>query len=104
MLSYELCKRLYDAGWPKPVNRVRTQYGELYGHFACPTLDELIAAVVEEAPGYAFHLQRDVNQDKIWGAFTDGADDSFLVVGIADTPAEAVAELWLKLQEAKTNE
>jgi hypothetical protein len=93
-MTYELCKQLKDAGFPQEVVR-----GEMLGRMRIPdmnayspTLEELIEACGNDFTG--------LSNGKEWravklNAFT-GPED---IEGLGSTPSEAVANLWLKLQE-----
>lgn len=101
MLSYEICKELKDAGFPLKINsrHIANQVvnGEYTGLFAYrPTLEELI-----EACG-----------DNFWSLTASTAGDAWYARSVSmfsnqdsfhgDTPAEAVANLWLALNKKET--
>jgi hypothetical protein len=92
-MNYELAKELKDAGWPQDKLPVGG-----YSREPCyiPTLEELI-----EACGGKFHSL--ARADKEWWAselLEPFADKFPLRVG-GSTPTEAVARLWLALNEKK---
>lgn len=103
-MKYELAKRLKDAGFPQDYSE-----GILNGNFAfkkdkmayAPTLKELIMACGEKYNGYEFVLTYSID-----GWFCNYFDDNFdgmseLKNGKGKTPEEAVANLWLALNEKK---
>ena len=101
MISYELSKKLEDAGY-KPKSPLGWYINEA-GYFGsginekngvyCPTLPELIEACgswrsVEQLP------LRNINEGYIYKAMSwDGDSDE------GSTPEEAVAHLWLELNK-----
>lgn len=104
-MNYELCKKLKDAGFPQIFSSKGiddyVDKNECYYHFGgknralVPWLTLLI-----EACGYGFYnltrLQPKEVKDK-WGA--EGTEDEDLYLG--NSPEEAVANLWLALQDNK---
>ncbi len=117
MISYELVKQLKDAGFPQrhKVNSIPSECsmwygdkGELVGfpdyfrktHCYIPTLSELI-----DACGTRFLLLRQ-NGEGEWFAF-DNTERTLSEGNISErppskTPEEAVAKLWLKLNDKRT--
>ncbi len=101
MLSYKLAKQLKEAGFPQDnlyfyyvdknieCSWVRHTTGE---GIACPTLPELIDDCGEE-----FYKLVNLNGDSGWHA----EGHNFKGGKIGKTPEEAVAKLWLKLNENK---
>ena len=117
MLSYELAKKLKDAGFPQENRKFyyefcpdednelvisdnawhdtwTQEWGDL--HFlketkecACPTLSELI-----EVCGKKFSCLEKRTREDIWEAEYVG-----MVRGYGDTPEEAVTNLWLELNK-----
>lgn len=94
MTNYELAKKLKDAGFPQtglsgqwPSNGPRPE-DQVYA----PTLSELIEACGNRISAI---LQWDRDGNK-WSAQADGDSRSS---EYGNTPKEAVANLWLKLNE-----
>lgn len=90
-MDYELCKKLKDAGFPKEMQESQLTDGEVYFRLP-PTLSQLI-----EACGTPFMLQ--THDGKIWQAYHDTHTITIDEVGDGSTPEEAVANLWLALQD-----
>jgi len=92
-MTYELCKKLKDAGFPIRNNPF-SKYDVLEPEYIIPTLSELI-----EACGKDF---MELTQTKFnhWNAnvFTL-SKDGIHIFGGGDTPEEAVATLWLELNK-----
>jgi len=93
MISYKLAKQLKEAGFP--IKRVSNS------DFAyVPTLSELI-----EACGDRFGELTKWRGDKCWsagGGKMDGVDEiAWEFESIGNTPEEAVAKLWFKLNKRK---
>ena len=95
MISYELALKLKKAGFPQKGNQGFDNKGLFIPHFCgfdtqyeaiVPTLSELIRACGD---GF-YSLHRLFNDD--WAVNSD-------VELNAETPEEAVAKLWLKLNE-----
>lgn len=120
MISYELAKRLKEAGYPQEVygNYICPHYpGEKFGVLNCqcgkdakeglayvPTLEELIEACGDEFKSLwqtepdetgQIHWGADVKWDYRKKVMTEGHQ----VFG--DSPIEAVANLWLAVNEKK---
>lgn len=97
MITYELAKKLKDAGFPKDYTEWNDHDEELlektwymYGKGYSPTLSELI----EVCGGTSvFRLTRDTE----WEACVDPITG--WVSGNGSTPEEAVANLWLELNK-----
>lgn len=90
-MNYELAKQLKDAGFPLKWSLVP---GEVYTREAhVPTLSELI-----EACGLGFYTLIN-NLNSKWSAVRD--DRSHYV---GTTPEEAVAKLWLALNNKNGNQ
>lgn len=107
-LSYELCKRLKDAGFPQKfdIGRIFFSYsGAKFGNvgnlldgsdkICIPTLEELIEACGNKF-GQLFRISNLEGETQFWQAF---ASDIRIFTSHCKTPKEAVAELWLKLNE-----
>lgn len=105
-MNYELAKKLKDAGFPQRVGENgwawcpydedgKEELWETITEFdiRCPTLSELIEACVKLSKDGDFHLE--AMHDR-WGASTcwKHSKDEW---ENGDTPEEAVANLWLKL-------
>ena len=108
MLSYQLCKRLKDAGFNQHESYV-IPLGGIYispteemslgtndkNFMYCPSLSELIEACGRIDNNY-FALCADKRAGEWEAMYTDGFGKCpFSVYG--ETPEEAVAELWLVL-------
>ncbi len=100
-MTYELAKKLKDAGWKfRPCSQGSWNGGLIFKFdeysrgemFYAPTLEELI-----EACGVKGTLFRMNNVDGPWTAETDR--DGHWSYGHGSTPTEAVARLWLALNE-----
>lgn len=126
MIDYELAKQLKNAGFPQELPDPSSYYdakerlfgwseGEdkPYGNawVKVPTLEELIEACVILKPKREIGLQHNVeaaNRTKPtdeWTAYWEGASsDTHFEYGLevdGSTPIEAVAQLWLALNENK---
>lgn len=92
-MTYELAKKLKEAGWPQDKKYFSTQHQGWDGTTSCPTLSELI-----EACGERFYKL--VYRKDAWVAYsyseTGNPEDKDL---FGKTPEEAVANLWIKLHE-----
>ncbi len=103
-MNYELAKQLKDAGFPQNGNgepqyfkdgvRDRTEFGHRYERLYIPTLEELI-----EACGDGFNGLHKAGT--AWLASTLKGTGEF--DGAGETPTEAVARLWLALQDNQKN-
>lgn len=101
MVSYELAKKLKDAGFPirkMPVGYDDEQHNVYWVdgfYFFAPTIEELI-----EACGDGFRQLHKWDYGE-WGAFSESnfgnSPDGIEATG--KTPSEAVANLWLALNE-----
>lgn len=101
MLDYKLAKELRDAGFPHKYKEGNSYYVDentiayMHGNVYIPTLSELI-----EACGDRFCELIRLNKDA-WVCepdFVELPSDNNI---IGKTPEEAVAKLWLKLNEKK---
>lgn len=98
MLTYELAKELWDAGFP-PRSHPSDDYGDVLQY---PTLTELIEACGEQFASLEKGL---TTKEQLWlatGGKYHGEDDGpyryeFELFG--STPEEAVARLWLALNK-----
>ena len=87
-ISYELAKELKDAGFPKYRDKELTIVDGVF--INPPALSELIEACGEE-----FMQLHKIREDHWWAG--DIAEEGKYASG--KTPEEAVARLWLKLQQ-----
>jgi hypothetical protein len=87
MLSYEKCKELKEAGYRVPGMRPGPRFWSGDGVHE-PTLEELIEACGDD--------MLNLDQDNGWGCLVWCATN-YEEYGDGDTPAEAVANLWLAL-------
>lgn len=94
MLSYELCKRLKDAGFPHDWEEFSNHDEELlvidwgiYNNAYSPSLSELIEACGEKFMSLSYY------------PWTAVGDRERVIVCTSKTPEEAVASLWLKLHQ-----
>ena len=109
MLSLGLAKELRNAGFPNIQDLQHRQgrqflasdgrvsvysLGELAPpeNWFIPTLEELIAAVFALVPDKFLDLSSRSDRDQLWSA------TSTWCIGSGSTPEEAVARLWLALQ------
>lgn len=90
-MNYELARKLRDAGWDK----IHIQYGQrMINVVNAPTLSELIEACGD---GLQSLIRNMIGG---WIAFTNAKDESGERMSIkGSTPEEAVANLWLALQD-----
>jgi len=97
-MNYELCKKLKDAGFPQQKFGYGTSHHHKQGDVCyIPTLSELIEACGERG---MFALTREQGEDCwVWTATTPHLTARELVSGTGSTPEEAVAKLWLTLNE-----
>lgn len=110
-MKYELAKKLKDVGFPQHErlgighgdNFIRGEDGLLYS----PTLSELIEACTTTDRVFSL-FTRDKIWDKKWQAFLAGKEteaghngdgESFNECGYGETPEEAVANLFLELNQ-----
>ena len=106
--SYELAKRLKDAGWPQPcsLNEAEGRILRMDADYAyAPSLEELIDACPmewEETEKYfdtfGFSLTYEADGSTWLAAY--GFDVWTSPRGNGPTPRIAVVELWLALKEA----
>lgn len=112
-MNYELAKKLKDAGFPQTVPYTARNFktsdpdriGGIYESCVVPTLSELIEAIVGSGKRNTFGLDYDEewsfyeprNESGPWSArYYDITPVGFYESG-AETPEEAVALLWIKL-------
>lgn len=93
-MNYELAKKLKEAGFP-----LKQDTYEAFAHvegfrYVLPTLEELIEACGEEIGGIVRS-----KEGNLWSTLDRAGD---YALPFSDTPKEAVANLWLKLNK-KTN-
>lgn len=99
MLSYDIVKKLKEAGFPlEVISRKRVDHSdgvEIREEYITPTLEELI-----EACGISFFdLRRYIdtsNNNLIWAA---SGVKNWGNYETGSTPSEAVANLWLALNK-----
>lgn len=109
MISYELCKTLKDAGFPSPIgilheSEIKMAYisNDRFGYFSngyqwneewvyIPTLSELI----ESCGGKMFRLTHAPYVDVGWIAQNEMIEGQEVID--YPTPEEAVANLWIKI-------
>lgn len=105
-MNYDLAKQLKDIGFPQGTTSSDTHYTHLgadgnpcvvfgKGAVYIPTLSELIEACGEDFD--YLKLFRDAVVAKRW----QSSAKSTLMIFYGSTPAEAVARLWLSLNEKK---
>lgn len=90
-MTYELAKKLKDAGFPQKDGAPRDRYisdHPLHKYCYTPTLSELI-----EACGGQFGALR-LGAEHKWLAWGDEGIEEW-----GNTPSEAVANLWLELNK-----
>jgi hypothetical protein len=91
-MNYELAMQLKDAGWPQNggcgFEQKHTEKGPCV---TVPKLEELIEACGEKLE----YLERDLDPDVIWIAFSTQSDSGVF----GKTPTESVARLWLALNK-----
>lgn len=114
MLSYEMCKRLSEAGYPQDISNyaIANEYTPLAintpewraavpASLACPSLEELLGEIVKfiNKPRQVLSLLY-CERDRKWriDLATETTANS---VGAYTTAIEAAAELWLKLREVQ---
>lgn len=103
-MNYELAKKLKDSGFPHKCAMLGGEDGndeycfhrdwfEEEGFLCVPTLSELIDACGEKF--YRLQIGPSLMGDRnVWYAYMDEETGM-----IGDTPEEAVANLWLKLNK-----
>lgn len=113
-MNYELAKKLKDAGFPQNTEKdfgyskkegkyiLNYSPSEDYKEFvSAPTLSELIEACGEEF-GELRQSQLQYAENKRWKATSQypiNLDLFHVLEAVGSTPEEAVANLWLKLNE-----
>lgn len=103
-MTYELAKQLKDAGFPLDKNFRCGHCGCNENQQISPTLSELIEAVKGGKPN-SFYLEyndewsvyEEPNSDGLWYARYYYLTPIGFIEERADTPEEAVAKLWLEL-------
>jgi len=113
MLSYELCRKLKEAGFmlekiviPSGSSFIDASYQELGckigdDHYFYPTLSELIEALHSKGQFYSLYLDTP-KTFRAHGAKTfKQIEANRHVVATGTTPEEAVAGLYLKLNKTK---
>lgn len=113
MITYELAKKLKDAGFPQEIlNEVsirgldaRTRSYHRNQDIYYPTLEELIEACGEEGFEFLSVLKKasknpSCGSPSVWQAAgpSDGMGEN-RQEGFGDSPSEAVANLWLALNK-----
>ena len=94
-MNYELAKKLKEAGFPQDFDFAENVGSMLHPDIHFPTLSELIEACGER---FRSLLQHSVREDgHKWCAKAGKRAGGFLKNG--KTPEEAVAKLWLSLQD-----
>ena len=103
-MNYELAKKLKEAGFPKEnfhITLPNCKYPDGHGQRNAPTLEELIEACGD-------NFQRLMHYPKWKKPFKEGkwkargwqfGGEHHHKNAYGETPSEAVANLWLKLQE-----
>ena len=90
MITYELAKKLKEAGWDKDKERWPEPKGD-GEKLPFPTLSELIEECIE----YGRPIEIIINPDIKSSAKVVGRPDHYN----GNSPEEAVANLWLKLNK-----
>ncbi len=118
MIGYELSKKLKNAGFPQNINTCGFVYredergdlidlwpaskqcfsGQPDRYVLCPTLEELIAECEIEVRGESLYNLSRINEVEGVMWYTNWHED-FPSDSKGKTPEEAVANLWLKLNE-----
>lgn len=109
MISYELAKKIKDAGFPKsgngryiPNNELSIQEFNYFEIFYIPTLEEAIEACDDKFIDLNRIKSKPKNEQ--WAACCYDLDDpAGKGIYYGQTPLEAVLNLWLALN-TKTNE
>ena len=92
-MTYELAKKLEKAGF----NRKPFDYQEYQANASFPTLSELIEACGDKFRKLILHSENKKHPGLIWQAGANQHKAKGIVSTRASTPEEAVANLWLKL-------
>ena len=95
-LSYEICKKLYDAGFPMIEH---DSDGICKDYPTYITLEELIDALGEDFGSLELGSINLDNGDTTWLALSKDKEKG----GEGKTPLEAVANLYLALHDKKEN-
>lgn len=97
-MTYELAKKLKDAGY-KQGGSPNTMYSPDQKEIVyIPTLSELIKACGDDFSGLI------INRGPLSDVNTKWSCAGGRFIGLGSTPEEAVANLWLSLQELKKKE
>jgi hypothetical protein len=97
MITYELAKKLKEAGFPQGGNGGWQLQDTDNERFYSPTLSELIEACGDRFSWLESYKDNETTIGKIrWGAYGFG-DGEWNPEGFGNSPEEAVANLWLKL-------
>ena len=115
-MNYELAKELKEAGFPQQIRQGDSVYNDRgielklfkYGEFVdiasesddwykMPTLSELIEACGERFEGLRRQPDPDIETPEIWFADRDG------YCSPGSSPEEAVARLWMVLNNGNKN-
>lgn len=94
-MTYELAKRLKDAGFPLNIATTGGEYfqdGEPRQRYLYPTLEELIEACGESFSELVKYSDR-------WLARRELQDEWGRMEFIGTSPTEAVAHLWLAINK-----
>jgi hypothetical protein len=96
-MNYELAKKLKDAVFPqgtvKHPDGYDMKFEDWTTHPKVPTLSELIEACGDNFDGLI------INRGPLSDSRTKWSCAGNRLVGLGETPEEAVANLWLKLNE-----
>jgi hypothetical protein len=95
MISYQLAKKLKDAGFPQG-ELARAQQKAGYDYVSMPTISDLIAACGEDFRA----LSREPDCWLACGYFSE--DGEWKNAHAGDTPEEALARLWLSIHATST--
>ena len=113
-MNYKLAKQLKDAGFPqgRPLHhlpylsgKIKEERAEMFKRFYVPTLSELIEACGETSKdkNYVTFFALEFQEDNLWHSGYNlpiPYEGNYLCYDISGkTPEEAVAKLWLKLNE-----
>ena len=104
-MEYKLAEKLKDAGYPQDYNpKYDTGGGGAPGSdIRMPTLSELIEACEKDYQLFELEKRNSVGRGIVglWIASVDNYDHHPSIIVCAKTPEEAVAKLWIKLNEHK---
>lgn len=103
MIEYQLAQQLKNAGFPKDIQFEEVGVSQLSYDIKvvnAPTLSELIEACGDGFRSLTYHSKRtEESTYRRWIAKSGTRTGKFLKTG--KTPEEAVAKLWLALQDQK---